>query len=276
MKKIGETLLQLIEEEDTSVSHVINNSDLKAEVITHRLSEMLSDQDAIPNVAVASDAVRCDGDTWIYSVNLLLYSVEDILNIQQPKGIEEFIDLCLYNLLMKNKDHPYFRHDLRIVDMELDMVPQAFELFREIPAQRRQFMTNIIKLHLPIPKEPSGDEDFINAFSFGWNSQTNEAVFWHLINGSLKNYAPYYNDWDNYNEFLLSFEEDVKERYEWREMEENGQELFPRAEMETIAELYNCLTLYRQLVFIKNRIQEAVYYVENYQGITVFKKYMAK
>ena len=274
MKTIGETLFQLLEGNDPELIRIINDSAYSIEDVKQRLSISKTGVNSTAKILVATDTVKTNDESWFYSVSLQLYSVVDILNIQQPQGLDEFIDSCLYKLLIKNKDHPYFRHDLKNVDMELDMVPQAFELFKEISFQRRQILSLSFAANLPAVYEPAGVSEILNAYEFGWNSQLQEAVLWNLLNNSLHNSAQYSSDWGVFDEFLYNFSKKLKDLYDWHEIEENEQEFTPKEEMESIAELYNQLTLYRQLLFIKNRIHDAIYYVENYDGILSFKQYL--
>ena len=272
MKTIGETLLQLVEGEEPELLRIINDSANSIEDVKKRLSISKTGVNSSAKILVATDTVKSTGEIWSHLISLQLYSVKDILNIQQPQGLDDFIDSCLYRLLIKNRDHPYFRHDLKIADMELDMIPQAFELFEEIPFKKRQVLSLSFAANLPSVYEPAGQSEFLNAYEFGWNSQLKEAVLWNLLNNSLQNNALYNNDWGEFDEFLYRFSQKLNDLYDWHELEESGQEFHPEKEMESIAELYNQLTLYRQLVFVKNRIFDAIYYAENYDGILSFKQ----
>ena len=253
---------------------VFYHGHLDRESAMQRLSCAPHDTSGEPHLMFAFNEIGYDNETgaWRQRLKIELFSIADVLGMKEIPALLELETLLIADLFTKELGEDYRTpSSWDIADMLLYYPRYALPGIRELGHQRRSFLQRILEISTPARDPEVTENDFFCAYSLGnYIPDQIEGMIRHYLSGSIRQ-GMEVPDEDESDAVPAFFEELARSR----EDEDHGRKpegLTPSETMMSIASFYNAFMRYRDLWFVKKRLERIAYDVEHYSSLARFCK----
>lgn len=251
-------------------NHFCFPAHLDSKKAAYYLSFAPHDSSREPRLMFAFDNIEYDNETkvWNHSLKVELFTIQSVRNMKDIPALRE-LEIELTADYLKNDLGEDYRtpSSWDIADMFLYFPRNALPRIRDIGQQKRSMLKTILDLNTPNRDPDATRNDFFCAYCLGnYIPSQLEGIIWNYLAESIyqgMEIKPIDNDGENIN----SFYEELVKSYEYQDYDLWSNDLTPVEVMGSIVSFYNAFMRYRDLSFVKRKLENLLYDLENYRDL---------
>lgn len=262
-----DSIMKALSDED---NHFRLPAHLDNKKAAHYLSFAPHDSSREPRLMFAFDNIEYDNDakTWNHSLKVELFTIQSVRNMKDIPALRE-LEVELTADYLKNDLGQDYRtpSSWDIADMFLYFPRNALPRIRDIGQQKRSMLKTILDLNTPNRDPDATRIDFFCAYCLGnYIPSQLEGIIWNYLAESIYQ-GMEIKPIDDDGEKINSFYEELVKSYEYQDYDSWPNDLTPAEVMGSIVSFYNAFMRYRDLSFVKRRLENLIYDLENYRDL---------
>lgn len=227
-----------------------------------------------PHLMFAFDRIQYEKEkkAWIHVLKIELYTIASVRGMKEIPALVELEADLTADLLKRDLGEDYRTpNSWSISDMFLYFPKYALSRILGLGQQRVCLLQRILDINIPNRAENVTESDFFNAFCLGnyIPSQLEGVVNYFLTSTVFQGMEIPELDED---ESVPTFFNEITASHEFKELDFWHRDLTPTEIMNFIASFYNSFMQYRDLLFVKKKLESIVYDVTNYATLVQFCK----
>ena len=253
---------------------VCSSSHLCTEQAIRSLSLAPHDASSEPRLMFAFDHIQYenDNDTWFHDLKIELYSIASVRGVKEIPALVELETELISDLLERDLGGEHITsNSWNISDMFLYFPKFALPRILNLGYQRISLLQQILDMNIPSRAKNVTEGDFFSAFCLGnYIPSQLDGIANHYLAASV--YQGMEISGVDEDESVPTFFNELVISHEYEEFDSWPRSLTATEIMNCIAVFYNSFMQYRDLLFVKKRLESIIYDVENYAELVRFCK----
>ena len=265
---VYDSVLEALSKEDNAFRFPV---DISREEAIHRCLYAPHGGGREPRLMFAFDHIYFTDNKWSHDLALELYSISSVLTLKEVQALRKLESSMTADLIVNDLGVGHLTANTwDVADMFLYYPRFALPKVYNLKPIRRELLQRILKMNTPERVPAASPSDFFCAYSLGNNIPSQlEAIVWHYLNGSLHQGMKADPGIDD-EAFVTSFFDDLVNTYQFEEDDDWPEGKTPSQVMESIALFYNSFMRYRDLLFVKRKLEKIKYDTRFFSELSPF------